>query len=80
MMDVTRNEPAEIVGILPRTSAASFMQQKAYAIHMPENSGRLRTCRVTRQSARLDLFRSAVLIEASQLRHLPPVNLRRCKT
>src|SRR5713226_7663748 len=56
MMDVARNESAEIVGILPRASAAPFMQQKADAIHVLENSGALRTWRVTCKSPRLDLF------------------------
>src|SRR6267154_1063131 len=79
VMDVTRNEAAEIVGILSRASAASFVQQKADAIHTLENSRALQTWRVARQSPRLNVFRSAVLVEASQLRHLSPVNLRHRK-
>src|SRR5258708_8977809 len=79
-MDITRNEPAEIVGILPSASAASFMEQKADAVHMLENSRALRTWRVARQSPHLNVFRSAVLVEATQLRHLSPVNLRPRKT
>src|SRR5260370_1207436 len=76
VMDITRNEPAEIVGILPRASAASFVQQKADAIHTLENSGALRTWRFARQSPRLNVSCSAVLVEASKLGPLSPVNLR----
>src|SRR5260370_36317648 len=56
------------------------MQQKADAINILEDSGRLRTWSVNNQSARCDLRRSAILIKLCQLRHLPAVNLRRCKT
>src|SRR5258708_5590498 len=80
VMNITRNEAAEIVGILSRASAASFMEEKADAVHMLENSRALRTWRVARKSPHLNVFRSAVLVEATQLRHLSPVNLRHRKT
>jgi hypothetical protein len=37
------------------------------------------TWSVNSQSARFDLRRSAILIKLCKLRHLPAVNLRRCK-
>ena len=79
-MDVTGNEPAEIVGIFASSPAAAFMQQKADSIYVFKDSGRLRSRRVIGQSARLDLCGAAIFIELRQLGHLPPVDLRGCKT
>ena len=38
MMEITRNEPAQILRILARSSAPAFMQKKSDAIQIPENS------------------------------------------
>ena len=80
MMDVARDQSTKIVGILPGSSAASFVQQKPDAVQVFENSGTLRARRVSRQRVGLDLFGSPTRIEPRQLRHLPPIDLWRGKT
>ena len=80
MMDVARDQPAKIVGILPRPPATPFVQQKPDAVHVFENPGTLRARRVFRQHARLDLFAPAIRIQPRQLRHLPSIHLWRGET
>src|SRR5438046_1911840 len=77
MMDIARDQSTKIVGIFPRSSTATVMQKEPHAVHVFEDSGTLRPGRLSRQLARLDLFGAAIRIEPRQLRHLPPVHLRR---
>src|SRR5258708_18457586 len=80
MMNVSRNQPAKIPGIFPRSSATALMKQKTHAVHVFEYFRTLRARRLSRQLPRLDLFRAAIRIEPCQLRHLPPINLRSRET
>src|SRR5258708_26629329 len=76
MVDVAREETAEISGILAGASTATFMQQELDAVNIPKNFWRSRSLRAFGELKLLQFFGSAIAVEADQFRDMATVNLR----
>ncbi len=80
MVDVTRQQRAEVVRVLACSPAPSFMQQELNAVEVLKHLGRgRRPLRITERKS-LQRFRFPLPVKSRQLCDLATIHLRRGKT
>src|ERR1700687_3681224 len=79
MMEITRNQPAEIVAIFSSSPASALMHEEFDAIDILENPRLGADLHICFRPLPIDLIQLALLVESDQFSDLPPVNLRRSK-
>ena len=80
MVDVSRNQPAQIVGVFTGAAAPAFMQQELDAVDVLKHAGALRLGAISGGAASPRGIQFAFPIELRQFGHLPAIDLRRRKT
>ena len=80
VVQVAGNQPAQIVGVFPRSAAAACMQQESDAIHVFKKRRASWSRVFSACLSALDVFSASFLVEPRQFRHLLPINLRRRET
>src|SRR5438552_5858251 len=76
MVNVSGDQPTKVIGILPRATAAAFMEEELDAIHIPEDSTRVSLLSLFLRRTVLDLRRLALPVLPDQLGHLLAIKLR----
>src|ERR1700693_4657007 len=76
MVEITRNQTAEIAGVFPSAATAGLMYQKLDAVDVLENPTPRLPARALFHPLPVDLFESAFLVKPHQVRDLLPVDLR----
>ena len=75
VVNVTGDEPAEIVGIFARSAASAVVQQKTNAVDIVEQPAALGECRFCGLSKGIDPFRLTFPIQFCQFANLAAVGL-----
>src|SRR5262249_12761454 len=79
VMQIPRDQPAQVRRILTRSAAAGLMHQKLDAIHVLEERGLGHRARWFLRTSMLDLIEPPLLVEFNHVRYLAAVHLRRSK-